>query len=84
MPSKTIHCAPISFFFAVSMASMPVRSKSPALTTVGDRWASRKKSFFAERPARPQSKRGGIGDDLARAFLEGDENAGCSLRGAPH
>ena len=55
MPSNTIHFAPISSFFALSMASMPLRSNSPDWTTSGDSCASRKNSLFLARADRPQS-----------------------------
>src|SRR5688500_5064050 len=45
MPSNTIQSAPSASFFALSIASMPLRSKSPECTTSGDRRASRKNSL---------------------------------------
>ena len=76
MPSKTMRVAPISSALAFEDASMPTRSNSPALTTSGDSRASRKNSFFFASVGRSQPKVAGVGDDLAGALLEGDEDAG--------
>ena len=80
MPSKTIHCAPISSFFASSMASMPPRSKSPACTTSGERRASRKNRRLRVRRGQAPVEGRGVGDDLRGGFLERDEDARARLR----
>ena len=79
MPSNTIHCAPISCCFASSMASMPARSKSPALTSVGRQMRVHEEQLLGRQGRQAPIERGAVGDELAWALLERDEYPGRSL-----
>ena len=76
MPSNTIHFAPISSFFALSMASMPLQVELAGLDHLGRQMRVQEKELALGQSGQAPIEGGGIGDDLLRAFLERDEDAG--------